>query len=95
MEAVRSSETSQQAQKAVTLTSSAVKTRKLQAESFLACQEIPRILRKPFVSYIVKKDPALANILSQMNPVHHVSCYCLRPLLILSSGQSLRRPVCL
>jgi hypothetical protein len=55
-----------------------------EADSHSDSQEIPRLLRNPKVHYRVHKSPPLVPILRHMNPVHILTPYYLKPILILS-----------
>jgi hypothetical protein len=63
-----------------------------EANSHSASQEIPRLQWNPKVHYRVHKDQLLVPILIQMHPVHTITDWFLRPILILSSQLCLCLP---
>jgi len=56
-----------------------------EATNHSASQEIPHLLRNPKVYYRLHKNLLQVPVLSQMHPVHSLSHYFLRSILILSS----------
>ena len=63
-----------------------------EAISYLASQQIPRVLWNPKVHYRVQKSPPLVPIPSQLSPVYALLSYFLRSTLILSSHSRLSLP---
>ena len=60
--------------------------------SFLASQNIPRVLKKTKVHCLTHNSPPIVSVLSYMNPVHAFPSCSLRYFLILSSRLLLGLP---
>ena len=55
------------------------------ADRFLASQEIVHILQNPKVHYSIQNSLPLVPPLSQINPIHALSYYSLKTIIILTS----------